>query len=262
MIPGIDVSHFQSPAAVPWKLLGAAGGFAIVRMTYGIARDERAADHVSRARAAGVTVGGYHFFRASQPVAEQLEVFQQACHAADYGKQQDIVPAIDFEDDTTARPITREQAPLAQELCQGLARAFGARPLLYITQRDWGRVGSPEWAFDYPLWIAHYSAASRTTPATPGNRPWAIWQHRVGPFDLHGPHGYYEPATYDHDIAGYLPLLHGGAPKMAPINRPAGQLPPDDHATEVLRAVRLDELARQGVAASHAAGMAEMAEDA
>lgn len=242
MIPGVDLSHYQNPAAVPWKLLGAAGAFAIVRMTYGLARDERASDHIARARAAGVTVGAYHFFRASQPVADQLDAFREACHAADYGKRQDIVPALDFEDDTPARPITPEQAPLAQELCKGLADAFSALPLLYITQRDWGRVGSPEWAFDYPLWVAHYSAASRQTPATPGGRPWAIWQHRVGPLELGGPHGYYQPATYDHNLAGYLPLLDGTAPAQAPINRPAGPTPPDNHATEELRAGLLAEL--------------------
>lgn len=260
MIPGIDVSHFQAPAAVPWKLLGAAGAFCIVRMTYGTARDERAGDHVARARAAGVRVGAYHFVRASQPVSEQLEVFREACHAADYGKHEDIVPAVDWEDDTAARPILPEHAPLVHELCAELAQAYGVAPLLYITQRDWGRVGSPEWAFDYPLWVAHYSSAARTAPATPGGRPWTIWQHRVGPLELTGPHGYYEPATYDHNLAQSLPLLDGTRFAQLPTAAPSG--PPELlDPTEGLRAARLDELARRGVADSHAAGMAEMAEE-
>ncbi|HEU4619196.1 MAG TPA: glycoside hydrolase family 25 protein [Gammaproteobacteria bacterium] len=260
MTAGIDVSHYQSPAAVPWKTLAAVGGFCIVRMTYGVARDERAAEHVARARAAGVRVGAYHFFRASQPVAVQLGAFRGACSAADYGHPTDIVPAVDWEDDTSKAPITPAQSPLVEEFCGELAQAFGQRPLLYITQRDWGRVGSPAWALEHDLWVAHYSAASRQSPATPGGRPWAIWQHRVGPLELAGPHGYYQPATYDHNLAQVLPLLNGtrlGDAAAAQATHQAPEL--DEHHTEALRADLLATLAREGVAESHAAGMREMA---
>jgi len=171
--------------------------------------DNLAQAHVERARAHGLTVGAYHFFRASQPIEEQLASFRKATLLTGYGRHEDIVPAVDFEDDTTARPITPEHAPLCEKLCSAFNATFLLPPILYITQRDWGRVGSPAWALRYPLWVAHYSIASRKEPATPNGQPWAIWQHRVGPLQLDGPHGYYQPATFDHNVANFLPLLSG-----------------------------------------------------
>lgn len=262
MLAGLDLSHYQDPKAVPWGALGQAGAFCIVRVTYGVTRDTQAYDHIARARASGVRVGAYHFFRASQPVTDQLEAFQAACHAADYGKPVDIVPALDWEDDGKS-PILPEHAPFAEELCAELAQAFGRAPLLYLTQRDWGRVGRPDWAFTYPLWVAHYSTPSRLEPATPGGKPWAIWQHRVGPIDLGGPHGYYLPALYDQNVANFLPLLDGSRvgpnpyPKESPL--PA---PPDAHSTEALRSALLADLARQAVTEGFADDNEELSEAA
>jgi lysozyme len=262
VLAGIDVSHYQSPSAVPWQALADAGAFCIVRATYGTKRDEMASNHVSRARAHGVRVGVYHFFRASLPVRAQLDAFREAAFAADYGKPLDVVPAIDWEDDGKA-PIAPEHAPLAEELCGEVAQAFGQVPLLYITQRDWSRVGRPLWALNYPLWVAHYSSASRLQPATPAGAPWAIWQHRVGPFDLKGPHGYYSPALYDHNVANFLPLLNGMkfGPNHNPLPSPLPE-PPDAHATEAQRTALLVELGRQAVSGGFAQDNAELSEAA
>lgn len=260
MLLGIDVSHYQDPKAVPWAELGAVSGFAIVRVTYGTRRDAKAYDHIARAREHGVTVGAYHFFRASESVPAQLEALHAACVAADYGKPRDIVPAIDWEDDGS-RPIAPEHAPLAEEFCAEVAQATGRQPLLYITQRDWGRVGRPGWALGYPLWVAHYSSPARLEPATPAGHPWAIWQHRVGPFNLRGPHGYYKPALYDQNVANYLPLLDGSdiGPNPNPLPSPLPE-PPDAHETEALRTARLVELGRQAVAEGFASDNAELSE--
>jgi lysozyme len=190
MLKGIDISHHQAPSSVPWETLSSARAFVIVRHTYGAALDRQAEQHVRLAREHRLRVGAYHFFRASQPIQEQIDAFRSAILISGYGRYEDIVPAIDFEDDTASRPITPDQAPLCEQLCKAFANYFLAPPLLYITQRDWGRVGSPAWALKYPLWVAHYSSASRKEPATPNGHPWAIWQHRVGPLDLNGP-----PAT-------------------------------------------------------------------
>lgn len=257
MLRGIDVSRYQDPAAVPWDALAKVGAFCIVRITYGTRRDEKASAHIARARAHGIRVGAYHFFRASLPVADQLDAFQAAALAADYGKPADIVPAVDWEDDGKA-PILPAHAPLAEELCGEFAQEYGS-PLLYLTQRDWSRVGRPSWVLGYPLWVAHYSAPSRLEPATPAGVPWAIWQHRVGPFDLDGPHGYYQPALYDQNVANFLPLLDGscvGTP------RPPTKLPepPDDHSTEGLRSARLVELGRQAVERGFAEDNVELTE--
>lgn len=237
MFFGLDLSHHQRSASVPWDELARVAKFAIVRLTYGTTRDREAAEHIRRARAVGLVVGAYHFFRPDQGTQEQLDAFRAAGTAADYGHHNDIVPALDFEDDTAKRPITPADSPHAETLAHGLFMAFGVMPLVYITQRDWGRVGKPAWLLTHRLWVAHYAKPSRTEPATPDGRPWTMWQHRVGPIDPTGPSGYYEPALYDQNRARELPLLSTQVIKPNGVVSANGVADVDeDDATERLRA--------------------------
>lgn len=209
---GVDVSHHQVPSALKWESMAEAGcKFAIVRLTYGTMRDRAAAEHIERARAAGLTIGAYHFFRPSQPVAEQYAAFREAGFAADYGRVDDIVPVLDFEDDTEKRPLTPNDSPLAESFAKDLHVGFGVPCMVYVTQRDWGRAGKPAWVLRHSLWVAHYSAPSRAQPASPDGKPWAIWQHRVGRFDPSGPSGYYkdEAPQLDQNRANFLTLING-----------------------------------------------------
>jgi hypothetical protein len=217
---GIDVSHHQVPAALKWHEMHAAGcAFAIVRLTYGTMRDRAAPEHIERARAAGMVIGTYLFFRPDQPVQAQYDAFREAALVAGYGMRDDIVPSLDIEDDTAKRPIGPADAPRAAELATKLHVGYGVPCMVYITQRDWGRVGSPSWVLRHPLWVAHYAAPSRAQPATPDGRPWAIWQHRVGQFDPSGANGFYREdwPQIDQNRANYLPLL-SGEPKRAPLD--------------------------------------------
>lgn len=230
---GIDVSHHQSPSTLNWKLLREEGcSFVIVRACYGAMHDRHAAEHIRRARDVGMLVGLYHFFRANVAVPDQLAAFRSVANACSYGRREDIVPSLDFEDDTDKRPILPEHAPLALQMLKGLERTFEQKPLLYITQRDFGRVGRPPWALEYPLWVAHYARKDVVTPATPAGRPWAIWQHRVGPFVMNGPNGYdAAKPLLDQNRAMYLPLLSGMMathPKDAPFARGHDQLDDED----------------------------------
>jgi hypothetical protein len=215
---GVDVSHHQAPAALKWPLMRLAGcSFAIVRTTYGTMHDRAAREHIAAAREAGLHVGVYHFFRASQSVEEQFAAFRAACDLIGYGLPGDIVPAFDLEDDID-RPLQPAHAELAETFVELLKLNFGRAPLLYITQRDWGRVGTPEWCLRLPQWTAHYSVPSRTQPATPNGIQYAIWQSRVGRFDPKGAHGYYKDDSpqIDHNHARFLPLLDGT--KVTPID--------------------------------------------
>lgn len=248
MFYGLDVSHHQKPAAIPWDSLGGIAKFVIVRLTYGTMRDREAAEHIRRARAVGLLVGAYHFFRPDQGIQDQLDAFRASADACGYGERNDIRPALDFEDDTTKRPIVPADAPKAETLANGLFQAFGVMPIIYITQGDWGRVGKPGWVLNHRLWIAHYSAPSRTAPATPNGSPWCIWQDRVGPIDPMGPHGYYQPAAYDQNIANELPLIdsHAIAAADAVTNEGSADIDEDDE-TERLRVAAFEarELAMQ-----------------
>lgn len=185
---GIDLSHHQNPEAVPWKEIGDSCQFVIARATYGATRDRQVLEHVRRARQVGCSVGLYHFFRISIPIADQLAAFLEIAQQANISDG-DIIPTIDVEAD----PIPRMQVVdpswdvKAKELRDHFVDQFGAC-MVYITAREWSQLGKPQWVKDSPLWVAHYTTAA--APATPGNTVPTIWQHRVGPFAPNGGGGY------------------------------------------------------------------------
>jgi len=249
---GIDVSHYQStvaPGGVPWSLLRQSGcEFAMVRACYGTSRDERAVEHVRNARAVGMAVGLYHFFRISQPVTDQLAAFCAQALACGI-RVGDIAPAVDIEDDGRTGPkIDPSWSDAAEVFTGGLVANFG-EALVYITQRDFGRLGKPAWVLDRPLWVAHYTGAAK--PATPSGADWAIWQHRVGPWAMNGQGGAYAasgkpasevngpPGPLDQSRARRLPWCTrvAGATGSTP-PPPSGPEPGYSHAD--LLAARLD----------------------
>jgi lysozyme len=204
---GIDVSHHQSPAAQPWEKYAAGASFCICRTTYGTMRDRQVGEHMRRARAVGLQVGVYHFYRPTQPVPDQLAAFRAAASAAKYSPG-DIIPALDVERDPLPKPGI-DVGPKWQEgvlaMLEAMIADFGDA-MVYITQREFGMLGKPAWLLERPIWVAHYTGAAK--PATPGNKAPLIWQHRVGPFDPNGPGGYDKanPLLDQNRAVGPLPL--------------------------------------------------------
>lgn len=208
----IDVSHHQSPSALDWAGMKSAGcDGVIVRLTYGLKHDTRAGEHIARARDAGLVIGGYHFARCSQPVGDQIDAFGTAARLAGYGLPEDLLPVLDCEDDTSARPIGPENAEAFATMATLLELSFGHKPYCYITARDWTRLGKPAFVLSLPLHVAHYAAPSRVEPATPNGIAWELWQHRVADFDINGPSGYYKDAKLplDQNRARRLRFLNG-----------------------------------------------------
>lgn len=239
---GVDVSHFQdphAPAGVPWSTIAQKSTFAIVRATYGTSLDPSAPAHIKNARAAGLKVGLYAFFRSTQPVAEQVDAFCAQAIACGIGAG-DIAPAIDIEDDLTAK-LDPSWEPGASSFVDRLLGEFG-EALVYLTQRDFSRLGKPAWVLDWPLWTAHYTNAS--TPATPGNKPCAIWQRTVGPYNPDGPGGAIKPMLLDQNVCdGPLPLA-----KMSPSQVVAPIAPPAPSNHDELWQQRLDALTSDALA--------------
>jgi GH25 family lysozyme M1 (1,4-beta-N-acetylmuramidase) len=217
---GLDLSHFQDPAALPWAEFQGRVDFVIARASFGVVLDNRAKAHISRARGIGAKVGLYTFFRPSQSWTDQLQALRSVADGANVGTG-DIVPALDIEDD----PISPEAvSPAWSDRCQAfvekLVSEYG-EALVYITQRGWSMLGKPEWVLHRPLWCAHYRDA---LPATPGNMPATIHQHRVGPFVPNGPGGSFKPAELDQNrLLLPLPLI--------------GYRPSDDDRARVLALV-------------------------
>jgi hypothetical protein len=211
---GIDLSH-HNPAQ-PWTQRSGCK-FAICRSSYGLMKDRMTAQHIAGARAAGMKVGLYHFFRPSQDAQQQLDVFLHGLDAVKIGGG-DIVPTLDVELDPlpTATPVGKAWQDGVRRVLDGLRDRYG-NAMVYITQREFGMLGAPEWLLAFPLWVAHYTAAAK--PATPGNRAWTLWQYRVGQYQLEGAGGYDKAhPELDQNHAVDLPLI--GAVKQAPLAAP------------------------------------------
>jgi len=241
---GIDVSHYQStaaPAGVPWSLLKSSGvSFVMVRATYGTFRDPSAVAHVRAARAVGLQVGLYHFFRVGQNVTDQLAAFNAQALACGI-RAGDICPALDIEDEPGPPAMSPSWNTAADALISGLVASFG-EALVYITQRDFGRLGKPSWVLERPLWVAHYTASAK--PATPGDKPWRIWQHRVGPFAPNGDGGAFKPQLLDQNRADVpLPVctrVPGASGSTPPAPDDAPEHSHDDHVAQRLAAFTTD----------------------
>jgi hypothetical protein len=222
----IDVSHHQNPATLPWDKFAAGAHGLIARASYGTMRDERMVEHLRRARGAGLKVGVYHFFRISQPAKAQFDVLLAQLDLAKIGSG-DIVPTLDIELDPipSPQPVTRAWQDGVRAILAALKDRFG-NAMVYITQREFGLLGAPEWLLTFPLFVAHYTAAAK--PATPGNRAWTGWQHRVAPFVPDGPGGY-DKAHPDLDQSRFVDLpLIGLLPYIPPVAQPEETNESDD----------------------------------
>lgn len=203
---GVDVSRFQSPGAIPDD-----AAFVLARGSSGRSVDPSCVAHTAHARRIGALVGLYHFAIPTTPVAEQLGAYSRAADACAITAG-DIIPFVDIEDFpvngkwTDAGKVAPSWCEPLLELTSALARDWGACGV-YITQRDWGRLGKPAWMVELPLWVAHWGTNS---PATPGGAPWAIHQYRVGPWRPGAQHSTGEANQanpIDHNRAEKLPLI-------------------------------------------------------
>jgi len=213
----IDVSHHQRSSAMPWDQIAHTARYAICRANYGAQlRDREVVNHVRSARRAGFVVGLYIFWRNIHSNADQLNLFRSVADSVGYGEG-DIVPALDIEHDPLPKPgrnVSPTWSGPAREFAEQLVELYGDC-MVYITQREFGMLGKPAWVLERPLWVAHYTGASK--PATPGNAQPVMWQHRVGPYDPQGPGGYFNVAGRlildQNRVLGELPLIGTAAPK-------------------------------------------------
>jgi hypothetical protein len=192
--------------------------FGIAKATYGARKDAKTVLHAEKIRAAGKTLGIYHFFLPNTAVQAQLDAFYEVATAVSLGDG-DIVPCIDIEAypdkfkgkvPTHYCQVSPSWAEPLTEFIYQIEKRFGSC-MPYITQLDWSLLGKPSWLLQRPLWVAHYPKIGSTVPlkapATPGNRPYTIWQLMVGPLgkSLQDPQN---PAAVDQNVSnGPLPLI-------------------------------------------------------
>lgn len=164
---GIDASHHKGP--IDWEAVAGDGiAFAYLKATEGTGFvDPRFAGHRREALAAGLRVGGYHYFQLCSPGAAQAEHF-----ASVLGKlgRRELPPALDLElAGSCSTPPAREQL-LAE-----------VRSFLDVLE---ARTGRPTVLYLYPEFEDRYAFAGavdrrqwvRRLGDVPPERPWWVWQ--------------------------------------------------------------------------------------
>lgn len=177
LIKGIDVSQHQSPDAIVWAELAKTHRFMIARACYGVKIDPTFAEHVHRARDAGMVVGAYCFFRSSQNAQAQLDVFAAAVEPLGMGPGW-LPPSLDLErNEVNGDPLTAAKYAPAEAICEAWVQRWG-RVMLYTNVDTWTALGNPAWIREHLLWVANYDVHA---PKTPLGLPWNLWQHSVAP---------------------------------------------------------------------------------
>lgn len=165
---GIDVSHYQG--MINWAQVAASGQVKYVfckATESNNLMDNTFAYNVREARAHGLPVGCYHFFRPNVSGRAQLEYFIQNVDM----KTQDIRPMIDIEIRGKQSLINFQRN--IREFLDGFERHYGFKPILYASVNFYNEYLSG--AFDdYLYMIAKYAEG---IPQPRGPIGFAMWQY-------------------------------------------------------------------------------------
>ena len=165
---GIDVSAHQQE--IDWQQVAADGySFAILKATEGSGyTDPMFERNWEQARAAGLTVGAYHYFTLCSAGADQAEDFLERVPVDDAA----LPPALDLEFDGACdeRPAAEAAQAEINAFVERVEEAWGRRVIIY---------SSVEWRQHYGLPVSEgrpdwlYQDQGRPEP-----EDWSVWQMR------------------------------------------------------------------------------------
>lgn len=165
-LAGIDVSYYQG--TIDWDRVANAGvEYAFIRVSDGLTKvDSKFNRNWAEARRVGVRRSVYQFFRPHHDPIAQANLLLDRMGPLEPG---DLPPVIDVEKDSGMS--TSAVAARVQQWVDHVETQLGVRPIIYSGPYFWrDQVGSPSWAVDYPLWVAHYTTGCPLTP-----EPWPTW---------------------------------------------------------------------------------------
>jgi lysozyme len=171
-IYGIDVSYWQG--TINWSQVRAAGKqFAIVRVSDGIGfEDPKFTTNWKGAKAAGLVVGAYQFFRPAQDVNRQADLMVSKLQSVGFGAG-DIPPVIDVE--VTDGVSDATIAARVNQWLQRVQAKTGRLPSLYTSPGYWSGLGNPKPSPLPYLWVAHWGASCPLLPPNWGRL--RFWQY-------------------------------------------------------------------------------------
>ncbi|MGV8025007.1 MAG: glycoside hydrolase family 25 protein [Anaerolineaceae bacterium] len=173
MIPGIDVSHWQSE--IDWAKVKAAGvKFAFIKASefpdkkITMYVDDKFEFNRKGAEANGIYWGAYHFFRTHIDPIIQAEAF-----CKQVGSVTSLPLVLDLE---VAGCKGSKLIRKVKSFVETVTSVSGRKPIIYTSGGFWRpfmtyeKLTDVDWAIEYPLWMARY------TSQWPGNiYPWSGW---------------------------------------------------------------------------------------
>jgi lysozyme len=196
---GLDVSYYEPK--VDWGKVFAQGYlFMYAKATQGVGFvDSKFSTHWAGAKKAGLLRGAYHYLVVGQDPIKQADLFLNAL-GNDLGE---LPPVLDLEGKYNETATNKQFLAFAKAWLDRVEQVTGRKSALYsgyyilrdrVSMPNVG--GAPNWAKNYPLWIAQYlnhPATESDTPLQPkGWQDWKFWQYSE--------HGIIDGVTGDDNI--------------------------------------------------------------
>jgi lysozyme len=211
-VRGIDVSHHQG--AIDWAAVRGDGiAFAYIKATEGGDHvDPRFTENWTRARAAGVIVGAYHFFTFCRDGATQARSFLSVVPR----DRDALPPAVDLESDgnCSRTPSAGELRAELETYLRLVRDAYGREPVIYVTEEFTGMF--PEAAPHSPLWVRDVLAQ----PDWLATLGWTLWQYADRGV-VRGISGVVDLDVFSSDVPSWT-RFHQGASDTSPATMEAG----------------------------------------
>ena len=184
----LDVSRWQGD--VKWPQISPRPILVICKASEGVNyMDPTLAQNWAGLKALSIRRGAYHYFHADQDAAKQFANYEKAVTQAGGFQTGDLPPVLDVEGLESVSIKVRRAAATGIKTWLDKAQAFSGRvPVIYTSQYQWSFVldnkgAHPEWAANYPLWVAWFpyepdkfnAPAPTVMPA--GWKQWAMWQY-------------------------------------------------------------------------------------
>ncbi|MBP0971766.1 MAG: glycoside hydrolase family 25 [Oscillospiraceae bacterium] len=168
-VRGVDASHYQGQ--MDWPTIASQGiTFAFLKATEGSGTvDDCFAENWENARAAGLSVGAYHFFSFDSAAETQADNYCAVVPECDDA----LPPVIDLEfyrSDNLPEP--EEVRRNLRILLERMRSTYGKKPIIYTTRSCWSRYLA-DTDLDYTLWIR----SIYTEPSNSYVPDWTFWQY-------------------------------------------------------------------------------------
>jgi lysozyme len=175
-VHGIDVSKYQGD--IDWATVRRSGvEFVWIKATEGANHvDSKFQQNWNGAKQAGIPRGAYHFVWWCRDPREEIEWFK-----ANVPNDPDALPPVlDVEatpDSKSCKRTLHREDVLADMriMLQEMERAYGKRPVIYVTVDFYQHVMHPNEFSDYPVWVR---SVKHSPPVTYPGRRWAFWQYQ------------------------------------------------------------------------------------